>query len=102
MIATWYVMEDGSVIDPSEVNPDDKGVLKHKDGRAVKMRGDVPHSRSVDVEQESAKASQKKEIQPSAPKRTYQTRTFKSASEPELPQEQPAALAADTDPKKED
>lgn len=49
MIATWFVMVDGSCADPSEVSPDDNGVLRHKDGRAVAMRGDVPRSRSVEV-----------------------------------------------------
>ncbi len=47
---TWYVMEDGSVTHPREVARDAKGILHTKDGRAVAMRGDVPRSRSVDVD----------------------------------------------------
>lgn len=55
MIATWFVMEDGSVADPSEVRRDAAGVLRHRDGRAVAMRDDVPRSRSVDADAERAK-----------------------------------------------
>lgn len=49
MIATWFVMEDGSVCDPSGVKADAEGVLRASDGRAVAMRGDVPRSRSIDT-----------------------------------------------------
>lgn len=96
MIETWYVMEDGSVADPSQVKRDAVGVLRHSDGRAVAMRGDVPRTRSVDLDQikakaaavaaeESAKkkaaaeaASAAKDMKPSEPKRTYQTRESKA------------------------
>jgi hypothetical protein len=44
-------MEDGSVADPSDVRRDESGVLRHRDGRVVAMRGDVPRSRSVDTDQ---------------------------------------------------
>lgn len=54
---TWYVLEDGSVVDPSEVAPDQDGVLRHKDGVAVDMRGDAPRSRNVDPAEERAKAA---------------------------------------------
>lgn len=53
---TWYVLEDGSSADPSEVAPDAKGVLRHKSGMAVAI-GDHgnPRSRGVDAEAERAK-----------------------------------------------
>jgi hypothetical protein len=55
MRATWYVMEDGSVADPSLCKPDASGVLRHRDGRAVKMRTDlvdpVPCTKRIDLNQ---------------------------------------------------
>lgn len=65
--ATWYVLEDGSAADPSDVSPDKEGVLRHRGGMAVAMRGDVPRSRSVDVEAEMKKATQKQERAKNAP-----------------------------------
>lgn len=53
---TWYVLKDGAVVSPSEVSPGKDGGLVHKSGVAVAMRGDVPSTRSVDPEAESAKA----------------------------------------------
>lgn len=55
MRETWYVLEDGSVASPSEVAPDAKGMLRHKSGEAVAMRGDAYSSRSVDVDEEAKK-----------------------------------------------
>lgn len=53
---TWYVLEDGSNVDPSEVAPDDKGVLRNKSGVAVGYGAHGnPKSRSVDVEEERKK-----------------------------------------------
>lgn len=49
MRETWYVLEDGSAVDPREVTSDDNGKLVHSSGVAVAMRGDVPSSRGVDV-----------------------------------------------------
>lgn len=54
---TCYVMEDGSIAHPRDVKPDAQGVLRHADGRAVAMRGDVPRSRSVDIDALNAKAA---------------------------------------------
>lgn len=72
---TWYVLEDGSSADPSEVAPDAKGVLRHKDGKAVAMRGDVPRSRGVDVDVERAKAkSSAREMKPQPQGLGYLTR----------------------------
>ena len=94
---TWYVLEDGSAADPSEVSPDAKGVLRHKGGMAVEMRGDVPRSRGVIPDEERAKAKappkapqqqpktqakplqpQAKEIKPEEPKLGYLTRGDKT------------------------
>ena len=55
MMATWYVLEDGSVGDPSLISSDKDGVLRHKDGRAVAYAPHGPRSRMVDVDVESAK-----------------------------------------------
>lgn len=51
MRETWYELEDGRTVDPSDCTWDDKGnVLTHADGMAVKMHAaGVPVSRSVDV-----------------------------------------------------
>lgn len=68
MRATWYVLEDGSVVDPNDVAPDETGVLRHKDGVAVAMRGQVPCSRGVHLEDLPAKPA----------KRTYKTRESKA------------------------
>jgi len=54
---TWYVLEDGTYASPADCSPDKAGVLKHSDGRKVAMRGDVPSSRSVDPDEERAKAA---------------------------------------------
>ena len=54
---TWYVLEDGSVADPREVAGDEKGVLKHKDGRAVGYAPHGPRSKSVDADEERKKKS---------------------------------------------
>lgn len=91
---TWYVLEDGSAADPSEVTSDAKGVLRHKDGMAVQMRGDVPRSRGVDPEQErkaksvtkpsykakpaAAAEPQTKEMKAAEPKFGYLTRGDKT------------------------
>jgi hypothetical protein len=59
MRETWYVLEDGAVVDPADVAPDQTGRLIHKSGVAVAMRGPVPHSRSVDPNEERGKAKAK-------------------------------------------
>lgn len=83
MIATWYVMEDGSVSDPSEVGRDAAGVLRHRDGRAVALRGGaLPRTRSVDVGEQAgapvAASTDAKDMAPAKPKRTYRTREAKA------------------------
>lgn len=76
---TWYVLEDGSVADPSEVAPDKSGVLRHKAGSAVAMRGQVPSTRGVDPEQERAKSKAKAGEKP-APKRDRQMKADDEAA----------------------
>jgi hypothetical protein len=75
MIATWYVMEDGSVADPSDISPTPEGKLKHKDGRLVAMRGEVPSTRGVHAEDREKYSN--REMKP-APKRTYKNRELKA------------------------
>lgn len=84
MTETWYVLEDGSFAHPREVSQDANGVYRHKSGRAVAMRGDVPRSRSVDPAKEAEKAKPKpidneaRDLKPEQPKRTYKTRESKA------------------------
>lgn len=64
---TWYVLDDGSVVDPNEVTSDKSGILRHKSGAAVAMRGDVPSTRSVDPDEERSKARAASAKQQDAP-----------------------------------
>lgn len=78
MRETWYVLEDGNVVDPGEVAPDESGVLRHKNGAAVAMRGDVPSTRGVDADEERAKSAHTKEMKPEGQKKPYRTRESKA------------------------
>lgn len=49
MRATWYVLEDGTAVDPSECNRQN-GVLMHKRGPVAMRRPDCPRSRGVDID----------------------------------------------------
>jgi hypothetical protein len=82
---TWYVIEDGAAVDPAEVKPDAKGVLRHKSGAAVAYSVHGPRSRSVDPDDERLKvaaeaaAKQKerekaKDMKPQETARGYKTR----------------------------
>lgn len=51
MRATWYVLEDGTPADPNECAPNDAGQLVHKSGALVAMRGAIPSSTGVDVDE---------------------------------------------------
>jgi len=67
MRETWYVLDDGSAVDPREVVRSADGRLGDRNGVAVAMRGDVPMSRGVDPDEERAKAElakQKRETPP--------------------------------------
>lgn len=78
MIETWYIMEDGSNGDPREVSPDDKGVLRHKDGRAVAYAPHGPRSRSLDPEAERVKVRSKaRDMRAEESKAPYVTRDVK-------------------------
>lgn len=75
MQATWYVLEDGTAVDPAEVAPDKKGALRHKSGAAIAMRGDVPQSRGVDPDEERAKAAPRaRDMRSEEPRQPYRTR----------------------------
>lgn len=79
MRETWYVLENGSVADPSEVASDEKGVLRHSSGVAVAYSKHGPRSRGVDPEEERAKAqSSAREMKPEEAPRTYKTREAKT------------------------
>lgn len=78
---TWYVMEDGTAADPRDIVSDDKGILKHKDGRAVAYSEHGPRSRSVDTDEDQAKAKPKpksREMRSEEPKLPYRTRESKT------------------------
>lgn len=78
---TWFVTEDGSAADPREVSPGKDGRLRHKDGRVVAMRGDVPRSRGVDPDEERGKSKTKpksRDMTPEDPKSGYKTRDAKA------------------------
>lgn len=95
MTETWYILEDGSLGDPHEIAPDDSGVLRHRDGRAVAYGPHGPRSRGcVDAPAERKKASDAaeaaaakaaqtssaaKDLKPDQqPKRGYKTRESKA------------------------
>lgn len=86
MRETHYVLEDGSTAHPAEVKPDAKGVLRHRDGKAVAMRegSDVPRSRGVDID------PAKRNMKPAESKGGYLTRESGAG------QDGGAAKAADT------
>jgi hypothetical protein len=70
---TWYVLETGEPVCPSEVTP--KGDrLVHKSGVLVAMKGAVPFTRNVDPAEERAKAKPEK----AEPKGSYKTRESKA------------------------
>lgn len=73
MRATWYVLEDGSAVDPNDCAPDDNGVMRHKSGAAVAKRGDALSSRGVDLDEMRAN-----ETKPEPVKSGYKTREAKA------------------------
>lgn len=73
MQTTWYVLEDGAVVDPAEVITEPNGRLRHKSGVMVAERAPgVPHSRGVDA------AAMARDMKAEAPKRGYVTRESKA------------------------
>jgi hypothetical protein len=79
MRETWYVLEDGSVVDPNECAPDEAGRLVHKSSAAVAMRGHVPSTRGVDPEEERAKAATTDADKAAAKKSAHATAKQKAA-----------------------
>lgn len=87
MRETWYVLEDGTAVHPSEVSLNKDGALAHKNGM-VQMRGETPRSRGVDPDEERAKAkpaakpelppAKAKDMQPEEPVSAYKTRETKT------------------------
>lgn len=87
MRATWYVLEDGRVVDPNECEGDEKGALRHKDGVAVAKRGDAYSSRGVDIDAANARDvtagdgkpdAKDREMKPAASGKGYRTRAAKT------------------------
>ena len=76
MRETWYVLENGSAIDPKDVTADKSGVLRNKAGMAVAMRGDAHSSRSVDPKAERAK-TESRDMKAEDTKKPYRTRDVK-------------------------
>lgn len=79
MQEVWFDLEDGTTVDPNDCATDDAGVLRHKNGTAVKMRAPgVPASRGVDVDQ-----AKKPEAKPAhAPAPVKATTEMKPAPKP--------------------
>ncbi|MEQ9634803.1 MAG: hypothetical protein RLW68_01830 [Devosia marina] len=51
MRATWFMLEDGTPVDPAECSTVD-GVLTHESGKPVAMRShDCPMSTGVDIDE---------------------------------------------------
>jgi hypothetical protein len=61
MRETWYVLVDGNVVCPSEFEVNDQGLLVHKSGVLVDMKGDVPRTKNIDPVEERAKQEPKKQ-----------------------------------------
>lgn len=72
---TWYVLEDGTAVDPSQCVWDGKGnVLTHAGGQLVAMRAPgVPMSRGVDVAEDAT-------VEKSLPKAKSEIRAEQNAS----------------------
>lgn len=79
-MSAWFILEDGSVGDPSFVSPDKDGKLRHKDGRAVAYGPHGPRSRvpgpaeiATPVSREAV-APEDRELRPHGRGRGYRTR----------------------------
>lgn len=72
---TWYVLEDGTIADPREVERDAAGVLRHRDGVAVAIGAYGPRSRSVAVDPKA------KDMRPAASGPGYLTREADGAGD---------------------
>lgn len=73
MRQTWYVLEDGTPVHPSEVAPNEDGRLAHAAGLvAMRDDGETPRSRGVDVDETAPKPVPAPA--PAAPKATTEMR----------------------------
>lgn len=56
MRATWYVLEDGTAVDPADCTHDEKGHgFTHKSGARVAMSShNAPKSRGVEIDETAA------------------------------------------------
>lgn len=79
---TWYVLEDDSAGDPRDVKRDDKGVLRHKNGKAVALGKYGPRSRGVDPD-EMVKTKPVKADPPKAADDGKKTADMKARPEPD-------------------
>ena len=82
---TWYVLEDGSRVHPSEVAPDKSGVLTHKNGPVAIGSHGNPRTAGVDVDEHGKlvkiaddKDGKAKEATAEADKAGYKTRETKA------------------------
>ena len=82
---TWYVLADGTHAHPADVSTDEDGVMKHKNGVAVKMRdsgipltsgvpGDAPYPDGETREVKPEKAAKPAKGGKAATDGTYKTR----------------------------
>jgi hypothetical protein len=72
MFEAWFVLEDGTAVDPAEVTYKD-GRLVHANGFVAMRAPDLPWSRGVDADEERSRYKTR-EMKPEAPKRGYKTR----------------------------
>lgn len=69
---TWYLLEDGTPVPPSDVTPRQDGRLVHSGGALVaQRRDDCPMSSSVDPTQ-----YRQRELTPETPAPGYKTREY--------------------------
>jgi hypothetical protein len=73
MRETWYLLPDGSAVDPAECTSDDAGWPVHATGGPVAARGNVPSTRSVVPDEERATYATR-EATAGKPGRGYKTR----------------------------
>lgn len=69
---TWYVLEDGTHAHPADVSTDKDGVMKHKNGVAVKLRANgIPLTSGVPSKEKT------RDLKADKPK-GYKTRDLKA------------------------
>ncbi len=67
MRATWYVLEDGSAVDPAECGTRDDGRIVHESGALVGVRGSAPSSRGVDLDDDGRMLPASADMTPEPP-----------------------------------